>query len=357
MEEQIALAKFILLHLSSQNPGYALEIIQQATTAEFCEFLSGQIPAGWPRRIWLSGVKAEITYWRELFERQLGTECQSGVEGRPKYRLLSEKLIKELWPPLSWQPAQIWYSGSFIEGPYVTVVGPRRPSSYATNLTAQLVSQISCQRTVVSGLAFGTDIIALRAAVNAGGRVVVVLPFGVANVYPRAHLNQLQEWVKNGQAMVVSEYFSIKHPSKMYLLWRNRLMAAMANWVFIPEAAVKSGTRRTAEYAIEANVPLAVLPADITRPEAAYSNLLLRDGAQVITSAEDWFSFLELDYHRRPVPAKYESLVTVIKGGCFEPEAILANLNISPSEWQLLQQSAINERLIIKQPDGTLSLL
>ncbi|MDO8471715.1 MAG: DNA-processing protein DprA [bacterium] len=344
--EEIGLIEFVLLHASTCNPGLALEVIAKVPRSELALIGQGKVLPHWPQQNWLHSILPEIERLSLVYRH-----------ARPQFQFIAENWLTDYWSEADPKPLALWQRGPLIAGPYLVVVGPRRPSQYAQTQTEKLVRLVSRERVLVSGLAYGIDMLALRAAISAGGRVVAVVPFGVANIYPAGHRAELEEWVKQGRAMILSEYWSVAKPCKLHFWWRNRLMAAMADWLFIPEAAVKSGTRKTAEYALNQSKSLAVLPADITRVSAAYSNQLIAAGAVTICNYEDWFQFCNVRPQVQSLPLKYRALASVLQRGCFEPESILANLNIGPAQfWQLIQEAEV-DMIVRREPGGTVTLL
>lgn len=344
--EEIGLIEFVLLHASTCNPGLALEVMARVPRSELALLGQGTILPHWPQQNWLRSILPEIQKLSTVYQKT-----------RSQFQFLDQSSLGDCWSEADPQPLALWQRGPLIEGPYLVVVGPRRPSQYAHTQTEKLVRLVARERVLVSGLAYGIDMLALRAAISAGGQVIAVVPFGVANIYPAGHRAELEEWVQQGRALIISEYWSLAKPCKLHFWWRNRLMAAMADWLFIPEAAVKSGTRKTAEYALKLGKPLAVLPADITRVSAAYSNQLIATGAITICNYEDWFQFCDVRPQVQSLPLKYRALASVLQRGCFEPESILANLNIGPAQfWQLVQEAEA-DMIVRREPGGTVTLL
>lgn len=344
--EEIGLIEFVLLHASTRNPGLALEVIATVLPSELALLGQGTILPHWPQQNWLHSILPEIKLLSSVYRST-----------RKQFQFVANSWLADFWSEADPQPFILWQRGPLIEGPYLVVVGPRRPSHYAQTQTEKLVRLVARERVLVSGLAYGIDMLALRAAISAGGQVIAVVPFGVANIYPAGHRAELEEWVQQGRALIISEYWSVQKPCKLHFWWRNRLMAAMADWLFIPEAAVKSGSRKTAEYALKLGKPLAVLPADITRVSAAYSNQLIAAGALTICNYEDWLQYCEVRPRVQSLPLKYRALASVLQRGCFEPESILANLNIGPGQfWQLIQEAEA-DMIVRREPDGMVTLL
>lgn len=174
-----------------------------------------------------------------------------------------------------------------IMRPAVAIIGSRRASSYGREVTYQVAFDLAkAGITVVSGMAIGIDSIAHRAALEAGGQTVAVLPSGLDNPYPARHQSLARDIVKQGGALI-SEYPPGTPPYPSQFIARNRIVAALADLVVITEAARKSGTLHTAQFALEMGRDVAAIPGDITRLSSAGTNELLRHGAGLVTSASD----------------------------------------------------------------------
>ncbi len=192
-------------------------------------------------------------------------------------------------------PKQLHYDGDLavLAKPCVAVVGSRNPTDYglrvARDIAGALASAGAC---VVSGLAFGIDAAAHRAALAAGGATAAVLGTGIDVVYPAAHRRLHGEVAAAG--IVLSESAAGTQPYKGCFPRRNRIIAGLSKLTIVVEAGAKSGSLITAGYALDFDRKVAAVPGQIDSAASAGSNLLLRDGANVITSVDDALSLLDL---------------------------------------------------------------
>jgi DNA processing protein len=171
--------------------------------------------------------------------------------------------------------------------PRVAIVGSRKISAYGKAVTAQFASQLAKQGIViVSGLAYGVDSIAHRAALEAGGLTIAVLPSSVEEVYPAAHRNLAEEIVRSGGALL-SEYPEGTPSYPVNFIERNRIVSGMSSVLLITEAADKSGTMHTARFALEQGKEVLAVPGNITSPTSVGTNNLIKTGAITVTSPED----------------------------------------------------------------------
>lgn len=171
-------------------------------------------------------------------------------------------------------------------GRHVAIVGTREASAYGERTAGRLAA--ACVRSglvVVSGLARGVDAAAHRGAMNAGGQTIAVLGTGVDVPYPAGHRTLHAEVQQAG--LVLSEMEVGARAMPGCFPRRNRLIAALANVTVVVEAPFKSGAINTAGQALELGRVVAAVPGPIDDPRSAGANLLIRDGAQVITDVDD----------------------------------------------------------------------
>ena len=186
-------------------------------------------------------------------------------------------------------PAQLWIRGRrevLASQPKVAIVGTRRATAYGLRVTRELAGAFArAGACVVSGLAYGVDAAAHRAALENGGTTIAVLGTGLDVTYPPAH-RQLQRAVVE-QGVLVTELDPSVHGTKWTFPERNRLIAALATVTVVVEAPERSGALITAGHALQLGRIVAAVPGPIDMPQSAGSNQLLRDGAQVLASVED----------------------------------------------------------------------
>ena len=190
---------------------------------------------------------------------------------------------------ISKAPEYIFFRGTLPERrlPSVAIVGTRKPTSYGKEVTHTLATDLARRGVIIiSGLALGTDGIAHRACLEAGGVTLAVMANSVDQVYPRTHFELAEQIIKQGGALL-SEYEPPTDLRTYQLLARNRIVSGLADAIVITEAAERSGTLSTAAHALEQGKDVFVIPGNITSPMSAGCNKLLRQGAQVATCAAD----------------------------------------------------------------------
>ena len=195
-------------------------------------------------------------------------------------------------------PEAIYWRGShleqLLERPIIAIVGSRKVSSYGQQVTTKLATELSRSGVVIiSGLALGVDSIAHTAALEANGQTIAVLPCGIDTVYPASHFGLAKRILQTSGALL-SEYDGREMPMKHQFIARNRLIAALADGVLITEAAAKSGSLHTAEFALELGIDVFAVPGNITSPTSEGTNNLIKNGAMAVTAASDILDALNI---------------------------------------------------------------
>lgn len=168
----------------------------------------------------------------------------------------------------------------------ISVVGNRIMTDYGRCVTTELVEGLTTAGVVVvSGMARGIDTTAHIASLRAGGITVAVLGCGLDIAYPPENDELMNAISENG--MVISEYPPGTPPMPKNFPTRNRIISGLSDGVVVTEAPDKSGALITAEYALEQNRDLFAVPGDITRGHSKGTHGLIRQGATLVSSAND----------------------------------------------------------------------
>ena len=175
----------------------------------------------------------------------------------------------------------------------VAVVGTRKPTKYGEEMAYKIAFEAAKRgAVVVSGLAYGIDSIAHRAALDAGGVTVAVLGTPIDQIYPRSHVGLAEEIVRRDGAVMSELAPGVKFYPKVSFLERNRLISGLADVVVIPEAAERSGSLNTAAHALEQGKELLAVPGDIQRPLSKGCNKLIKQGAMPCLGVNDVLELL-----------------------------------------------------------------
>jgi DNA processing protein len=169
----------------------------------------------------------------------------------------------------------------------VAVIGARACTPYGREQAGRFGSGLACHgATVVSGAARGIDQCAMRAAVDAGGRVVAVLGCGLDRPYPPDAAPLLADLAAAGGA-VVSEFPFGMSPQAGNFPRRNRILAALCRAVVVVQATRKSGSMNTVAWALALGREVYAMPGPVDCAASQGPHLLLRDGAALAEGALD----------------------------------------------------------------------
>lgn len=171
----------------------------------------------------------------------------------------------------------------------ISIVGTRKATPYAADCIAQLtdrLKQLCPDILIVSGLAYGVDIMAHRQAIDHALPTVAVLAHGLDTLYPSRHRKEATLMMQNGG--LLTEYFSQSKIDKRNFLQRNRIVAGMSAATLLVESAEHGGGLVTCRLAQSYQHDVFAFPGSINNPYSVGCNRLIRDNmAGLVTSAED----------------------------------------------------------------------
>ena len=188
-------------------------------------------------------------------------------------------------------PLMLYYKGcATLQAPrVVSIVGTRHATPYGKNFVETLVHDIAeaCPDTlIVSGLAYGIDVAAHRAALRYGLPTVGVLAHGLNTIYPAQHRNTAIQMLESGG--LLTEYASSQATHKGFFLARNRIVAGVADAVVVVESGVKGGSLFTATIAGDYHRDVFALPGRVGDISSMGCNELIRNNkASLLTCADD----------------------------------------------------------------------
>ncbi len=166
------------------------------------------------------------------------------------------------------------------------LVGTRAATAYGEHVAAEFAAGlVDCDVSVISGGAYGIDGAAHRAALASDGMTVAVLAGGLDIPYPAGHSALLHRIGGNG--LLVTEYPPGVRPARHRFLTRNRLVAALAGATVVVEAGLRSGAANTAAWARALGRVVCAVPGPVTSSASAGCHTLLRNGAELVTRAEE----------------------------------------------------------------------
>ena len=187
---------------------------------------------------------------------------------------------------------------SVLSGECISIVGARKATPYGRTC-AKMAGRAAaeCGITVVSGGAIGCDQCAGTAALDAGGRTVVIPGCGADCVYPSSSDKLFARAVRGGGCVVSLEHWGAP-PARYTFVRRNKAIAALSTVLVVCEAARPSGTFHTATTAAELGRRVYAVPGSIFSANSRGTNWLIESGASIVTDEESLEGLISLDYGR-----------------------------------------------------------
>lgn len=186
-------------------------------------------------------------------------------------------------------PTVLYYKGQGELNPArsISVVGSRNATSYGRKLCDKLIEELSDMNVqIVSGLAYGIDIHAHRAALKQQSSTVAVLGHGLSKIYPESHRETAYNMLAGGG--LLTEFSFAVAPARQHFPMRNRIIAGLADAVVVVEAANKGGALITAEIANSYNRDVCAFPGAVGQPYSEGCNYLIKTNrAHLIRGADD----------------------------------------------------------------------
>ena len=222
---------------------------------------------------------------------------------------------------------------SILNGPSLAIVGTRRPTVYGTQMADRMGRDLGSRGlAIVSGLARGVDAIAHQGATAVGGRAIGVLGTGIDVCYPKENKKLYEKVLERGA--IISEFSIGSHPAPKNFPVRNRIIAGMPIGVIIVEGKQYSGSLITARLAMEFGREVFGVPGNVTQDVSFAPNLLIKQGAKLVTNAEDVIEEL-------PTPVR--AALIQIEAVESEQRNLLVAEGLSPSEKKIYELLSAEE--------------
>jgi len=207
-----------------------------------------------------------------------------------KYYTFDNPNYPEQLKEISNPPIVLYYKGN-VEScnleRTIAVVGSRKASYNAKESVEKVLSELEgTDLCIVSGLASGIDTTAHRCALKHHLKTIGVIASGFDYTYPAANKDLYREIEEIGGA-VVTEYYPTFEPLKFRFPERNRIVSGLSYGTLVAEASLKSGALITANLTLEQGRELMCIPGIITNPNTEGIYKLLKNGATLVTCAED----------------------------------------------------------------------
>lgn len=200
-------------------------------------------------------------------------------------------LLKNIYDP----PILLYVKGVLPEDsvPKVAIVGSRIASLYGQRMAKQIAAELAeAGAVIVSGLALGIDAAAHEGALLPKGITCAVLGSGLAQIYPTQNKKIADRIIERGA--LISEYPVQMLPKPQFFPVRNRIISGLSHGVLVIEAGDRSGALITADLALEEGREVFALPGNVDSDRSKGTNSLLKQGARLVTSAQDILDELRL---------------------------------------------------------------
>lgn len=193
----------------------------------------------------------------------------------------------------------------------ISIVGTRQITSHGTEFCRKLISDLApLNPIIVSGFAYGVDIVAHQAAMDMGLQTIAVVAHGMSQIYPAVHKKYVRRIEENGGFL--TEFWSGGNPDKENFVRRNRIVAGMSEATIVIESAERGGSLITANLANDYNRDVFAVPG---RTSDKYSqgcnNLIKTQKANLLTSAADVMYILNWELENRKKVIQKQLFITL----------------------------------------------
>jgi len=193
----------------------------------------------------------------------------------------------------------------------ISIVGTRQITSYGTEFCKKLIEDlVPLDPVIVSGFAYGVDIVAHQLAMENNLQTIGVVAHGLNQIYPKPHKKYVAKMEENGGFM--TEFWSSSNPDKENFVRRNRIVAGMSEATIVIESAEKGGSLITANMANDYNRDVFAIPGRTTdKYSAGCNNLIKTQKANMLTSAADLVYMLNWDIEKEVKPVQKQLFVSL----------------------------------------------
>jgi DNA protecting protein DprA len=193
----------------------------------------------------------------------------------------------------------------------ISIVGTRQITSYGMEFCKKFIEDLApLDPVIVSGFAYGVDIVAHQLAMDNNLQTIGVLAHGLNQIYPKTHKKYVAKVEENGG--FITEFWSSSNPDKEKFVRRNRIVAGMTEATIVIESADKGGSLITANLANDYNRDVFAVPGRVTdKYSQGCNNLIKTQKANVLTSAADLIYILNWDVENKAKPIQKQLFVNL----------------------------------------------
>lgn len=193
----------------------------------------------------------------------------------------------------------------------ISIVGTRQITSYGIDFCQKLIQDLApLNPVIVSGFAYGVDIIAHKAAIDNQLQTIGVLAHGLNQIYPKTHKRYVAAIENNGGFL--TEFWSTSNPERENFVKRNRIVAGMSEATIVIESAEKGGSLITANLASDYNRDVFAVPGRSTdKYSVGCNNLIKSQKAHVLTQAADLIYILNWQLNEKTKSVQKQLFVSL----------------------------------------------
>ncbi|TRX40356.1 DNA-processing protein DprA [Flavobacterium restrictum] len=193
----------------------------------------------------------------------------------------------------------------------ISIVGTRQITSYGMEFCRKFIADLApLDPIIVSGFAYGVDIVAHQLALEYKLQTIGVVAHGLNQIYPKTHKKYVAQVEQNGGFM--TEFWSNSNPDKENFVRRNRIVAGMSEATIVIESADRGGSLITANMANDYNRDVFAVPGRVTdKYSQGCNNLIKTQKANVLTSAADLVYMLNWDIKPESKAVQKQLFVTL----------------------------------------------
>ena len=200
---------------------------------------------------------------------------------------LVKPTIKGLWSRGEWDPSL------FVKT--VAIVGSRKMSRYGVQVVQEIVPKfVEAGYTTISGFMYGIDTEVHQLTLDAGGRTVAVLGYGIERDFDIEQRRMYQK-IRESKGLIISEYAGTARGQTWTFPQRNRIVVGLSDMIVVVEAGLKSGSLNSASWARRQGKPVFAVPGSIFSNTSEGSNVLISEGKAISLTLPRLYQALELD--------------------------------------------------------------
>src|SRR6266542_5559504 len=215
------------------------------------------------------------------------SEAEEEIEFSEKYKIQTLFITDKNYPQRLLNcydpPTLLYYRGNadLNSAKIISIIGTRNNTEYGKSVTDKLITDLREQNVViVSGLAFGIDAIAHKAALKNNLPTIGVLAHGMDTIYPSQHKNLAKDILQNGG--LLTEMRKKTKPDKHNFPKRNRIVAGVADATIVVETATKGGSMITAQLANNYNRDVFAFPGKTSDTKSIGCNYLIKQNCTIL---------------------------------------------------------------------------